>query len=154
MYSEILTKHVTLRLATMQDAEMIFLWRNAPAAKKNSFTTHDIGWDEHQKWLSATLKGNNKILLIGEIEKQPFGVLRYNILQTDAEVSVYLDPNQYGKGLGYKLLESGTDWIRTNLTQIKTITASILDENISSQKVFVKAGYKALYHVYQYCIDQ
>ena len=141
-----------LRQASSYDIEMISLWRNSPHARKYSFNTAEISWDNHQKWFRDTLQRKDRIIMIGELADTPIGVLRFELMKDEAEVSIYLDPNLYGKGLGTKLLQVGSEWLRANLPHIKRMTAKILQENIASKKAFLKAGFEEFYNIYHYDI--
>lgn len=149
MDRETLEKVLILRLAELRDAEIMYLWRNSQDSKINSFNTEEIAWETHQQWLSDSLQKKDRIILIGEVDAVPVGVLRLDILNDEAEVGIYLDPSLYGKGLGTLILQSGRQWLQTNRPEIHIMTAKVLHTNVASQKAFVKAGFEEFYHVYR-----
>lgn len=59
-----------------------------------------------------------------------------------AEVSVYVDPAQSGKGIGSKLLEQLIEL--SEVDGIWTLQAGIFPENISSLKIHEKNGFRIL----------
>jgi phosphinothricin acetyltransferase len=59
-----------------------------------------------------------------------------------AEVSVYVDTNHCGKGVGYALLEELV--LLSEADGIWTLQSGIFPENISSLKIHEKAGFRIL----------
>jgi len=140
-------KHLTpasieLRLALKSDCKKIYDWRNAEETRKVSFISSTIKWEEHLKWFEATLNNPNKVLLIGEIEGEPIGVIRYDIDNESAGISVYLMPGKYGHGYGPKLIETGSRWLLQEHPKIKVVCAEILKTNMVSTKAFIDAGFE------------
>jgi RimJ/RimL family protein N-acetyltransferase len=80
---------------------------------------------------------------MGEIGSRPVGVVRFDKLSRIAvEVSIYLDPELHGLGLGHALLAAGeaavSDWVGPDL---EFIEATVLRHNNSSRRLFERAGY-------------
>jgi UDP-2,4-diacetamido-2,4,6-trideoxy-beta-L-altropyranose hydrolase len=132
---------VTLRRADTNDERSLFAWRNAPEVRTASFDDRVIAWEEHVRWFRASLRNTDRHLLIGEVDGQAVGVLRYDRTGREAEVSIYLVPGVAGKGWGGRMLHAGHEWVRHNLPAIDRITARILPANPASQKTFARAGY-------------
>ena len=101
-----------------------------------------IEWETHQQWFLNSLKNQDRAILIGEVQQKPVGVLRYDVSEGKAVVSVYLVPGCAGKGYGTLLLKTGSEWLGKNYAHITTVEAKILAINIASRKAFEKAGYK------------
>ena len=71
------------------------------------------------------------------------GQVRFDETEKGTYISVNLNPDFLGKGIGAKLISSATNrYLRDFNT--KKIYAEIKDDNISSIKAFEKAGYKFL----------
>jgi len=130
-----------LRAVSLSDAELIYKWRNNPQVRKYSVDSGCISLAEHKKWLVEKIKNKNSILLLGILKQKPCGVIRYELSVNNAEVSIYLDPLQIGKGIGYQLLCSGEKWLMDNQPNIIKITATVLEENLPSASMFNNAGY-------------
>ncbi len=145
---------VKLRKATSEDAEQIFFWRNDSKTREHVFDSKPISWEQHVQWLNETLLKEGKFLLIGEMNGQPIGVLRFDTLDTVADISIYLVPMLQGKGLGGYLLEAGCCWVQTHLPSIKKIQAHVLTENQKSIKIFEKKGFIGLFRVLEYSIPR
>ncbi|MBY0578115.1 MAG: UDP-2,4-diacetamido-2,4,6-trideoxy-beta-L-altropyranose hydrolase [Burkholderiales bacterium] len=141
---------ILLRHAFENDARKLFEWRNAPETRRHAFNPDRIAWEDHLAWLKNSLSNPDRHLLIGEQDHRPIGVLRYDLAGSIAEVSVYLVPGLYGRGLGSRLIEAGTIWAGLNLPNIATLRARILTENIASRKAFAKAGYMESNGIYEY----
>jgi len=149
---EMMPLEITLRMATMDDCEAIYKWRNAEETRKYFFDYGLIKWEDHCRWLEDTITNPNKLLLVGEFHNQEIGVLRYDHVGEVAGVSVYLLPGTHGQGLGPQLLRTGTDWLKQNFSDVKKIRAEVLSSNFPSKKAFEKAGYKENFSVYELCL--
>lgn len=134
-------KSISLRKASLDDCEEIFKWRNAEETRKYFHDAKPIEWERHVEWFHNILNNGNRHLLLGEEAGNVFGVLRYDVFDATANVSVYLVPGMYGKGRGTSMLNEGTKWIKENLPFVNKIVAEILSENQASRKAFMKAGF-------------
>jgi len=132
---------ITLRHAAEEDVGALFAWRNSPESRKYSINNQIIDWEAHKNWFKKVLTSTDHILLIGEIDQQAVGVLRFDINEETAEVSIYMVPGLTGKGFGTNLLNKGTNWIKKMYPHIKELKATILYNNKASIKIFEKAGY-------------
>lgn len=146
-------KDIILRRANITDMEAIFNWRNDPKIRQSSFNSERISWENHVRWFKQIIVSRQHHLLIGEIEHQPVGVLRYDIQNTIVEVSIYLIPGMEGQGLGNRLLLAGNDWVKSHLPAIKKIEAKILSDNKISLKTFTKAGFAPAFYIYDFVIE-
>jgi len=152
MNVETFAAEIILRKAVSEDCRSIFLWRNAHDTRKHSSNSNVIEWDDHQKWFSHTLQNKDRLLLIGEIENKPIGVLRFDLENNQAVINIYLVPGLYGNGLGTRLLQAGMDWLCITIPDINKIVANVKPENIPSKKMFERAGYKECEITYEYDI--
>jgi UDP-2,4-diacetamido-2,4,6-trideoxy-beta-L-altropyranose hydrolase len=137
-----MTETITLRRATPEDCEATFHWRNDPSVRQHSINAAAIDRETHQRWFAKSLENPDRIILIGEVQGKPVGVLRYDLAGNQAAVSVYLVPGFAGKGFGTSLLIAGSDWMNQKYSTITTIEATVLHANVASRKAFEKAGYK------------
>ncbi|MBL8350030.1 MAG: UDP-2,4-diacetamido-2,4,6-trideoxy-beta-L-altropyranose hydrolase [Burkholderiaceae bacterium] len=139
---------VGLRRAGPDDCESLFEWRNDPSVRASSHDPGPIRWDSHQRWFADSLNDGQRILLIGFDASGPVGVLRYDLRDVDATVSVYLVPSRQGQHLGVPLLQAGTRWVRRHHPHIAALVASILPGNRTSIATFSQAGYVPDHLVY------
>jgi RimJ/RimL family protein N-acetyltransferase len=131
-----------LRDATVDDAALMFGWRNHPATRAVSGDSRPLEWDGHRRWLERAVVDAARILQIATIGVLPVGVIRYDQLEAGAaEVSLYLDPDLLGLGLGARLLYAGEQSIRGRWPQVRRLVATVLDANVASQRMFTADGY-------------
>ena len=141
LISEKLPPHLTLRLATEADCENLYHWRNDEETRRYAFNSAPIDFTTHQRWFAQSLNNPQRILLIGEDNRQAVGVLRYDLLNDQAVVSIYLVPQQRGRGYATELLKRGNVWLREKRLGIKQVTAEVLEKNQVSAHIFKKAGF-------------
>ncbi|MCO8311493.1 UDP-2,4-diacetamido-2,4,6-trideoxy-beta-L-altropyranose hydrolase [Pseudomonas mandelii] len=130
-----------VRQATLDDAQLLFDGRNAEAVRRWSLDTHIIDWQRHQAWVAASLSNPRRLLLIAETDDGPVGVLRYDLDDARAKVSIYLLEGRFGLGWGRALLARGEAFVTAHWPRLKAITAQVLPANQASLKVFREAGF-------------
>ena len=133
--------HLQLRLVEAQDAKNLFQWRNHPQVRENSTNHGVISWEEHSEWFNKRINNLDGPLLIGEIENKPVGVVRFDIIKSSAEVSIYMVPDVHIKGLGGCLLEKAEMWLNFNYPSISKLHAKVLFNNEPSKRMFAKLNY-------------
>jgi len=134
---------IYIRLASAEDTECLFAWRNNPTIRLVSRNTEEISWHNHQQWFSKVLNSSEQLLLIGEREGKSVGVIRFDIEGGDtAEVSIYLVPGLKELGLGGELLQSAEHWLADQHPAIRVIRAQVLGNNIRSHRLFSGADYE------------
>jgi len=132
---------IHLRLAEAEDSRAIFQWRNHPQVRNHSSNKQEISWNDHCQWFEQRLKNNNGPILIGEINRQPLGVVRFDISNHEAMVSIYLVPDSDSKGWGRCLLDHAETWLRQHHPQVLKLHAQVLHNNEPSKKLFAKLDY-------------
>jgi UDP-2,4-diacetamido-2,4,6-trideoxy-beta-L-altropyranose hydrolase len=133
---------VEMRLATSEDAERLFVWRNHPSIRAVSRNAAAIKWDTHVTWLTSRLSSAHSILLIGERAQLPIGVVHFEIRHDDVEISIYLVPDLKEPGLGGTLLQSAERWLAKNRPEIRKVRAHVLGGNKASQHLFLRDGFE------------
>ena len=132
---------IEIRPALFSDCYNLFEWRNYSSIREASRNTEIIKWEDHQAWISTVLNDPKRFLLIGELEKCPVGVVRFDVENDQAEISIYLVPDAQFEGKGRQLLQSAENWLMKNYPTILCINAHVLKNNIPSKNLFLKAGY-------------
>ena len=133
---------IEMRMANADDSAKLFEWRNHPSIRSVSRSTEPVTWEEHQKWFASVMSSKDRVLLIGQSDKAPVGVVRFDKQEEDAEVSIYLVPDANHSGQGRNLLLSAEQWIEEKRPDIKCIRASVIGSNKHSQGLFLAAGYQ------------
>jgi UDP-2,4-diacetamido-2,4,6-trideoxy-beta-L-altropyranose hydrolase len=133
---------IEIRVAGQGDAEKLFVWRNHPTIRAASRKPGVINREDHQKWFASVLASSDRLLLIGQREGLPVGVVRFDIQGDEAEVSIYLVPDINQPGQGRELLQSAEYWFTANRPKVNKISAYVLGSNERSQRLFLGAGYQ------------
>jgi UDP-2,4-diacetamido-2,4,6-trideoxy-beta-L-altropyranose hydrolase len=133
---------IEIRMARSDDSENLFKWRNHPSIRAASRNVNIIDWTDHQSWFASVLADTGKILLIGQRAESPVGVVRFDKLKDEAEISIYVVPRSESSGLGQALLFSAEQWLAVNHPEIHKICAHVLGTNVVSQRLFSGAGYQ------------
>lgn len=137
----LLATQLTPRRATPADSAALLAWRNHPDTRRRSFDPAEIAPATHESWLKAVLADPDRELLIVERAGAPLGVLRYDIADGRALVSIYLVPGLAGQGWGVRLLLAGEAWLRRQRPEARILEAEIASANIASSRAFQAAGF-------------
>jgi len=140
---------ISLRPATAADVSRLFEWRDADETRRFFFDPAPLERHIHEQWLRETLARGDRRLLIGETRDGPVGVLRFDLLNDEAEISVYLVPGRQGRGLGTDLLRVGVAWAQQALPGIDRLTARIHPDNLASHRAFAKSGFRETFRTYE-----
>lgn len=133
--------NVRLRTATSADAGTLYAWRNHPRVRAVSRNTADFAYDEHLRWMDKVLNDPQRHLLIGERDGEPVGVLRFDVADDEAEVSIYLAPDRIGSGDGAALLRAGEEWLRAERPAVQRLNAWVNAGNVASERLFERCGF-------------
>jgi UDP-2,4-diacetamido-2,4,6-trideoxy-beta-L-altropyranose hydrolase len=131
-----------MRAATPEDEEKVLRWRNDPAVRRFSGSSATITPQEHTIWYARTLGDSNCQLLIGSDARGDAGVVRYDVAQDVAKVSIYVKPQRLGTGTGHALLAAGERWLAARRPSVTAISADVHADNRASARLFADAGYR------------
>lgn len=145
----ILEDRLELRPALEADCERIYLWRNAQENRLYAFHPLPISYADHEAWFKSALTNPQRIMLIGEVGKLEIGVLRYDMTDDEAKVSVYLVPGKHGQRYGARLLRAGSLWLSKHKPEIKHVIAEILAGNEASAGAFLNAGFSRHVNIFK-----
>lgn len=129
-----------LRAATADDADQSFAWRNDPSTRRHSRDPRELDPGQHRSWWQAAVKDPARRLFIAHVGDRDVGVLRLDIQDIQAEVSIYLDPALTGLGMGPWLLRAAQQWVRRH-AKLERLVATILPANRASARAFIDAGF-------------
>lgn len=149
----VLQKPLQVRPARTDDAERVFAWRNDERTRRHSHDPRPFTLEAHRQWFHGCLRDDKRVLLIGEAEHGPVGVLRYDMEQNIATASIYLDPSLQGQGYGPSLLLSGDRWLKQARPGITRVRAEMSLENHGSRSAFAEAGYRAYGLIFEKSLD-
>jgi RimJ/RimL family protein N-acetyltransferase len=125
--------------ATLEEAPLLYKWRQDPLTQRMSLQQHEISYEQHLSWLQKVLTDPERSLFIFyDAQKKPLGTLRLDLKEEGKEISWTLAPENRGRGLGKQMLQAF-------LNQFPgTYIAWVKKENIASQKMCEAAGFKRL----------
>jgi RimJ/RimL family protein N-acetyltransferase len=134
--------------ATIEDAELLFIWRNDIETRMNSANTKKIKFEDHLVWLDKTINDINKFLFIFYILDQsgdnyiPVGTTRmdYDVAQNIYELSWMVAPKKRGKSIGKTIVSRTVDFLFG-----KNIKARIKFGNNASCKIAEYVGMKYIH---------
>jgi perosamine synthetase len=129
------------RRVTMDDAGMLFAWRNLPEIVALGSTRRRVEWSEHRAWLQQMMASGDHLLLIILVEDQPIGQVRFGRTDDETcEVSIYLLSEYTGRGLGVAALERACTEAFAHL-RVQKIVAVIREDNARSLAAFQRVGF-------------
>jgi len=134
-------KEIKIRLAVHKDINNIFEWRFEEHSKDMSFNEKIPTREEHSIWFNRSLRSKNRILYVGTINKKSIGVCRFDLdsKEFESEVSINMDPEMRGKGLGQKFLSQCV--MKYLETHSHDLFAKIKPKNLASLKIFKSIGF-------------
>lgn len=139
-----------------QDCNLIFSLSNDSLVRSNSFNTKRIEYEEHCKWFEKTLTDKNTLFFLvfaDESEKEFIGQIRFKREReksNECVISLSITEQSRGKHIAKEFLELGINELQKDWKNIDTIIAEVKDENIASNKLFEKEGFKLVSRVNTY----
>lgn len=130
------------------DINDLFRWRNHPEIRKSSFITNTVSWDEHERWFQAKINNPNTAIYIAYCKEDKIGSIRFESKDGAIKISVMLNPDFSGKGLGALVIKLGTEKFMYEKRPDKPLIAEIKKGNIASIKAFQKAGFEESHVTY------
>lgn len=118
-----------IRLATKDDARLLYEWRNDESTRSMSKKKEQVHWDEHLKWLNSRLSMEQPNLFIFEVDGDPVGTFRID----EKNVSYTVAPNRRNEGIAKKMLTE----VRARFGRLR---AQIYAQNVASIKAAQTAG--------------
>ncbi len=138
----LLVRGLTLRPAGWLDRDEILCWANDAETRKNSFCSEPISQEGHEQWLAAKLVAPDCRLWLAELSGNiQMGMVRFDLGEGMAEISVNLNPRLRGQGLGSVLISAACAKLFREEQGVGRITALVKKENHASLHVFTSANF-------------
>ena len=134
---------VTIRVGIPDDAIDILRWRNDPQTRAMSWRGDAVDPADHMEWFSAAVTDQEKIFLIGQINGNNIGMIRFDELIRDTKcwrISIIIAPEYQGLGYGICLLTQAIAYFHLKNPKI-VLVAEVKKSNIASQRLFEKLGF-------------
>lgn len=133
---------LNVRLATIEDAELILRWRNDPETRGNSRHRDEISLETHREWLKALLSREDRVLLVATDHHGNIGTVRWDqIAEGEWEVSITVAPERRGQGLARPLLLAGELALLHRREDVRASIAGVHKDNGPSLRLFRASGY-------------
>ena len=132
---------IALRLATQDDCQQLFEWRNDPTTIAMSLVAEPVPWENHLRWFESVSANPERHLLVGELDGMACGTVRFDEVDDTAEISITVSPQFRGQGVGSKLLNAAAEWAKTELG-LGHVIAQIKATNPASLALFKRCGYE------------
>jgi len=133
---------IKYRKVNADDLLLVFNWANEPTVRNNSYHSQFISLEEHTNWFKQKLQEKNSLIYIAEIDNEPAGMVRFEIAEEHAIVSIIVDQNFRGMSLASVFLEDCSKYYFDKNS--KPILACIKSDNLASIHAFRKANYSFL----------
>jgi RimJ/RimL family protein N-acetyltransferase len=132
---------VALRLAVASDAREIWAWRNEAGARRASFCSDPIPYEEHERWFLARLADSGTRFLVAVAPGgEDLGYVRFELHGEEAEIGVGLDPVRRGRGIGRTVIRLACGELLA-MTGVRRVTARVKPANEPSLRAFAAAGF-------------
>jgi len=138
---------VFLRKTTESDINNIFVWRNSPSARKNSFNSNEINWEEHMSYWTKRLAGNDGRSFIITADGTDVGLIRLDKKEDGYEVNILIAEEHQGRGYGKEAVSEAKKLAKK--LGIKKLNARVKPSNTASQKIFDGNGFTGTYIFYE-----
>ncbi|MGQ0662588.1 MAG: GNAT family N-acetyltransferase [Pseudomonadota bacterium] len=132
---------VGLRPAAPADESLVLGWRNDPFIIARGSSRASVSREDHRAWFAASLAGDDRLLLIVEIDGVPAGLVRFDRAGRDAVISIYLVEAYTGRGHGILALHRAVAMAAERWRSAR-ITAVVRADNVPGHKAFRKAGFR------------
>jgi UDP-2,4-diacetamido-2,4,6-trideoxy-beta-L-altropyranose hydrolase len=127
--------------ATIDDAELLWVWANDAETRRWSFQSDPIPWETHVAWLETKLADRAARIYVVGAGPTPRAAVRFEPGDAGiAVVSVVVDPDERGRGWGTRALRLACQAAVRDL-ELERVDAYIKPENTGSVIAFERAGF-------------
>ena len=132
-----------VRPAAMDDADLLLAWRNDATTRAVSRQPDAVARPDHVAWLEASLARPDRHLLVGEVDGEPVGTVRWDEEgEGEWEVSITVAPQARGRRLAPSLLAAAEHWLAVRCgPDLRGYLAVVHRDNTPSRRLFVGGGY-------------
>lgn len=133
---------MSARIVTESDGDLLFAWRNHERTRRLSHDPRPFNYEAHLRWLAKTLSDPNVDLLLLDVSGLDMACVRFDCQGETATLSIYVDPDQQGRGVGNHALTTAIDWLKMRRPTLKQLNASVMEPNRASHQLFLSSGFK------------
>ena len=99
-----MSDRMRLRPVTIEDTDLLLVWRNDLQTRMASHITEEIKRDIHVSWLTRSLDNPSRRLFIAEEDGVPVGTVRADYSDGVYELSWIVAPHARGRGVGRRMV--------------------------------------------------
>lgn len=137
-------KKIYLRQAVREDMKLFYMWVNEPAVRANSFNTEPIPWEDHQNWFDKMLKDEGVRIYVLIQDDNSIGQVRLALVDSKWKISYSIVSSYRGQGYGKIILQLAENEMIRDGHVGESLLAEVKSDNIASQRIFVKLGYRRM----------
>lgn len=126
-----------IRPATAADSDVILRWRNIESDFRHYRSDGPVTAIEHAAWFSGRVASWG--FWLAEQDSVPAGSVRVDVDGESGIVSIVVDPDHRGRGVGSRLLEWAAREARDQ--GLTRLVAEIHPANVASISLFERCGY-------------
>jgi len=132
-------EELAFRAADLNDADILFHWKNDPLTRRASLDSREVGWEEHLDWIAGVLRDPKRKIELAFFSDKPnelVGVVRFDSGGAETELSWTVAPQMRGRGIGKEMVKAAA-LRRPGAALIARIKAG----NSASEAIAVAAGF-------------
>lgn len=123
-----------LRAVSIEDAPLLFEWRNDPLTRANSLSTDAVEYASHLAWVQRAIDSPMRDLYLAVVDGVPVGTVRFDRDGDVRELSWTIAPEHRGQGHGKQMVR-----LAAGMSALP-VRAVIKVGNIASIKIAEAAG--------------
>lgn len=142
---------ITLRRATLDDADMILAWRNDPYIVARSSSKRVLSQEEHAQWFPAAIQNPDCLMFVISLDGIPAGLSRFDRRDfSSCVITIYLLEPFTGRGQGVIAISESSKAAFQHW-EISRIIAMVRQENEQGRKGFKRAGFLSAPGAKEFC---
>lgn len=128
---------------TKEDSEKVRNWRNHENVKRWMYHNHIITPEEHNSFIENLKNDNKNFSWLVKKKEEYIGVInlkRVDLVNRNAYLGIYSNPDQKLSGNGYILIES-LKVLSFNIMDLHTLKLEVIDGNERAVAFYKKSGF-------------
>jgi UDP-2,4-diacetamido-2,4,6-trideoxy-beta-L-altropyranose hydrolase len=138
----LIDRELKLRETRKSDCGLLFEWVDDPVARAASFQSGPISWENHSLWFAERLRDPRSVIYIGEnVKGEAVGLVRFQLTDENALLSVNVAPKFRGQGWGRELITLSTHSL-VRARSVRRVDAFVKPDNHRSVRLFEASGFR------------
>lgn len=133
---------VTVRRATLSDAEAVWTWRYADGAERYYRSATIVPFSDHADWFARAIDDSSRHVLIAEIDGRAIGHVRVDldaVIAGTGLIGICMSPAERGKGRASSALRAAME--ATRRLGLTRFVAEVHVDNAASGRLFRGLGF-------------